>query len=181
MKCPYCHTNDTKVLESRLYQDGYSVRRRRQCSDCEKRFTTYEHFELSMPVVVKRDNRREKYRRNKIRIGIEKACEKRPISTEQIEVLLDKIEKSIFDRAQGHKEIPALEIGNIIMGYLKHLDPVAYVRFASVYRNFQDIDEFVNNLNFDEERNLNIDFAGDISLIQNRQTKNSGENLERKN
>lgn len=148
MKCPYCSAPDTKVLDSRNSDEGCVIRRRRKCESCQKRFTTFETIELSMPMVIKRDGRREAYQRDKIKYGIEKSCEKRPISAVQIERILNNIEKAILDISD--KEIQSKDIGNLVMMYLRHLDPVAYVRFAAVYRKFQDVEEFVNELKHDE-------------------------------
>lgn len=151
MKCPFCKNSETKVIDSRLMKDGMGVRRRRKCEDdiCEKRFTTYETIEINMPNIVKVDGRRESYLRAKIQGGIEKACQKRPISTEQIERIITNIEKDILDLSL--KEISTLEIGKIVMMYLRNLDPVAYIRFASVYRKFQDVEEFVKEIKHDEK------------------------------
>lgn len=151
MKCPFCNNSETKVIDSRLLKEGFSVRRRRKCEDesCTRRFTTYESIEIQMPAVVKLDGRREAYRREKIFLGLEKACQKRPISTDQIERVLDNIEKQILDMAS--KEISSKEIGNLVMMYLRNLDPVAYIRFASVYRKFQDVEEFMNDIKDDED------------------------------
>ena len=149
MKCPFCETNETKVVDSRLLKEGLSVRRRRKCENCERRFTTYESVEIQMPVVVKLDGRREPYQKEKILKSIEKACGKRPISTDQIERVLDNIEKNILE--VSNKEIKSKEIGQLLMHYLRNLDPVAYIRFASVYRTFQDVEEFVHDLQHEEE------------------------------
>lgn len=149
MKCPYCEQSETKVVDSRLLKEGLSVRRRRKCEACEKRFTTYETIEISMPNIVKLDGRREPYRREKIYGGIEKACQKRPISTDQVERIVENIEKCIRDISA--KEVKTYDIGKIVMMYLRNLDPVAYIRFASVYRKFQDIEEFVNDIQHEEE------------------------------
>lgn len=149
MKCPYCEKHETKVVDSRLLKEGLSVRRRRKCEACEKRFTTYETIEINMPNIVKLDGRRESYRREKILDGIEKACQKRPIPTGQIERIIENIEKEILEKSE--KEISTKEIGHIVMMYLRNLDPVAYIRFASVYRKFQDIEEFVSEIRHDEE------------------------------
>ncbi len=151
MKCPFCQKSETKVIDSRLLKEGLSVRRRRKCesSDCEKRFTTYETIEINMPNIVKIDGRRESYLRSKIQGGIEKACQKRPISTDQIERIINNIEKDILDLSL--KEITTLDIGKIVMMYLRNLDPVAYIRFASVYRKFQDVEEFVKEIKHDEK------------------------------
>ncbi len=144
MKCPYCATVDTKVIDSRMNQPGDMIRRRRQCPRCEGRFTTYERVEEVMPVVIKKDGRREPYSRLKIAGGISKACQKRSIPTQKIEELVNHIEKRI--QSYGLKEIPGRTIGQMVMTELRKLDKVAYVRFASVYREFRDIDEFVAEL-----------------------------------
>lgn len=154
MKCPYCSAPDTKVLDSRNLDEGSQIRRRRKCESCQKRFTTFETIELSMPQVIKRDGRREPYIKDKIKRGIEKACEKRPIPAAQKERILTNIEKAILDVSD--KEIQSIEIGNLVMMYLRHLDPVAYIRFAAVYRKFQDVDEFVNELKHDEAKQFKI-------------------------
>lgn len=152
MKCPFCEKNETKVVDSRLLKEGYSVRRRRKCEGCLRRFTTYETIEIQMPAVVKLDGRREPYRRDKIRGGLEKSCQKRPISTDQVDRMVENLEKNILEISD--KEVSTKDIGNLMMMYLRNLDPVAYIRFASVYRKFQDVDEFVNELR-DEETNFN--------------------------
>jgi transcriptional repressor NrdR len=146
MHCPFCHTDNTKVIDSRLLHEGFSVRRRRKClsEKCEKRFTTYEQIEINMPMIVKSDGRREKFNKDKLRSGLTKACQKRPISTEQIERVLENIEKEIIDLST--KEVSSNDVGEILMQYLRNLDPVAYVRFASVYKNFQDVIEFIKDL-----------------------------------
>lgn len=144
MRCPFCEAKETKVLESRNQQEGLVVRRRRKCESCERRFTTYENIEIDMPMVLKNDGRREKYNKEKLADGIEKACQKRPISTTQIERIIQNVERAIMDIS--NKEVKSHEIGGLVMLYLKHLDPVAYVRFASVYFNFHDVDEFVSGL-----------------------------------
>ncbi len=154
MKCPYCSAADTKVLDSRNLEEGSTIRRRRKCDTCQKRFTTFETVELSMPMVIKRDGRREPYKQEKIKVGIDKACEKRPISATQIERVIANIEKAILDISD--KEIQSSDIGNLVMMYLRHLDPVAYIRFAAVYRKFQDVEEFVNELKHDEYNQFKI-------------------------
>lgn len=154
MKCPFCGANDTKVLDSRSLESGSSIRRRRKCESCEKRFTTFEHVELSMPMVIKKDGRREKYLHGKIRGGIEKACQKRPISAGQIDRIITNIEKAILDISD--KEVHSNDIGQLVTMYLRHLDPVAYVRFAAVYRKFQDVDEFLDNLKNDEAKRFKL-------------------------
>jgi transcriptional repressor NrdR len=154
MKCPFCSTPDTKVLDSRNLEEGMVIRRRRKCETCQKRFTTFETIELSMPMVLKRDGRREPFNKEKILKGIEKAVEKRPISTIQIERILNNIEKAVLDISD--KEVQSKEIGNLVMMYLRHLDPVAYIRFAAVYRKFQDVEEFVNELKHDEAKHFKL-------------------------
>lgn len=149
MKCPYCEQSETKVVDSRLLKEGLSVRRRRKCEACGKRFTTYETIEISMPNIVKLDGRREAFNREKIYGGIEKACQKRPISTDQVERIVENIEKSILELSA--KEVKTHDIGKIVMMYLRNLDPVAYIRFASVYRKFQDVEEFVHDIQHEEE------------------------------
>ncbi len=148
MRCPFCEANETKVVDSRLLKAGASVRRRRKCEKCERRFTTYETIEIQMPNVVKLDGRREPYKKEKISVGLEKACQKRPISTEQLERVLDNIEKNILEISD--KEVGSKQIGKLVMMYLRNLDPVAYIRFASVYRTFTDVEEFVHDLQTDE-------------------------------
>jgi transcriptional repressor NrdR len=139
MQCPYCKYENTKVTDSR--DTGvYSIRRRRECLKCNRRFTTYEHVELSPVYVIKKDGKREQYNKEKIKKGIMKALEKRPVSTEQIENILDNIEEHI--RRIGKEEIPSKNIGEFVMNELKNLDQVAYIRFASVYRSFADITLF---------------------------------------
>lgn len=154
MKCPYCSVPDTKVLDSRNSEEGSVIRRRRKCESCQKRFTTFETIELSMPMVIKRDGRREPYNKEKINHGIQKSCEKRPISAIQVERIINNIEKAILDISD--KEISSKDIGNLVMMYLRHLDPVAYVRFAAVYRKFTDVEEFVNELKHDESNQFKI-------------------------
>jgi transcriptional repressor NrdR len=144
MKCPFCAHGENKVIDSRISKDGDAIRRRRECLGCGKRFTTYEYVEEVLPVVVKKDGRREPFDRMKIRSGIKKACEKRPISTDAIETLVDNVERTCQD-FQG-KEIPSTAIGEKVMQELQVLDGVAYVRFASVYRQFRDVSDFLDEL-----------------------------------
>jgi transcriptional repressor NrdR len=144
MKCPFCHETDNRVIDSRLSKDSNMIRRRRECSKCSRRFTTYERVEEMMPLVIKKDGRRETYDRQKIVNGLTRACEKRPVSINTIEAIADRIERSIQER--GEKEIPSSVIGEATMRELHELDPVAYVRFASVYRSFKDISEFMVEL-----------------------------------
>lgn len=143
MKCPYCGKENTRVIDSRPTDDS-SIRRRRQCDECGKRFTTYEKVETLPLIVVKKDNNREPYDREKIMAGIVRSCHKRPISMTQINDMVDDIEGQIFN--MGEKEIPTTTIGSIVMDKLKDLDEVAYVRFASVYREFKDVNTFMDEI-----------------------------------
>ncbi|HEX9136868.1 MAG TPA: transcriptional regulator NrdR [Nitrospirota bacterium] len=144
MRCPYCSSIDNKVVDSRMGKEGDSIRRRRECLKCEGRFTTYERVEEVLPSVIKKDGRREPFDRLKILNGLTKPCEKRPISTEMLEKTVEEIEKSLQEK--GLKEIPSTVIGEEVMERLHRLDEVAYVRFASVYRSFRDINEFMSEL-----------------------------------
>ena len=144
MKCPYCNVSDTKVIDSRPADDNSSIRRRRQCVVCGKRFTTYEKLETMPLMVIKKDRSREAYDRSKIESGVVHSCHKRPVSTQQINSLIDEIENQIFNMEE--KEIPSQVIGEIVMNKLKDLEAVAYVRFASVYREFKDINTFMDEL-----------------------------------
>ncbi len=144
MKCPFCSHDDTRVVDSRLGKEGNNIRRRRECIDCERRFTTYERVEETLPLVIKKDGRREAFDRQKIISGIQRACEKRPVSIATIEKVVDQMEVSLHE--SGEKEIAASHIGESIMEALQALDEVAYVRFASVYRQFRDINEFMSEL-----------------------------------
>ena len=143
MKCPYCGKENTRVIDSRPTDDS-SIRRRRQCDECGKRFTTYEKVETLPLIVVKKDNNREPYDREKIVAGIVRSCHKRPISMKQINDMVDDIEGQIFNVEE--KEIPTTTIGSIVMDKLKDLDEVAYVRFASVYREFKDVNTFMDEI-----------------------------------
>ena len=145
MKCPFCAHDDTRVVDSRLGKEGNNVRRRRECPVCERRFTTYERVEEILPWVIKKDGRREAFDRTKIISGMQRACEKRPVSIEQIEEMVDQLERQFQER--GDKEISASLIGEAVMDALHDADEVAYVRFASVYRQFKDINEFMTELN----------------------------------
>lgn len=140
MKCPFCGNADSQVVETRVSEDGDFIRRRRQCADCEKRFTTYEHPEVNFPAVVKKDGRRIEYQRGKLLASMNLALRKRPVSTEQIDAAVERIEEKLLNL--GLREIPSARIGELVMRELKKLDKVGYVRFASVYRSFEDIDEF---------------------------------------
>lgn len=144
MRCPFCQHPENHVIDSRLGRDGRSIRRRRVCERCQRRFTTYERVEEMLPVVVKKDGRREMYDRQKVISGLKKACEKRPVSTAAIEQAVDRIEQFLQER--GEKEVPSSLIGEAAMRELHRLDQVAYVRFASVYREFKDVDEFMREL-----------------------------------
>ena len=144
MKCPFCSSDNTRVIDSRPADDNTSIRRRRQCDACHKRFTTYEKVETIPLIVIKKDNNREQFDRSKIAAGILRACHKRPISVNEINKMVDDIETEIFNREE--KEIPSTVIGEIVMDKLKDLEAVAYVRFASVYREFKDINTFMYEL-----------------------------------
>lgn len=144
MKCPFCGQEDTRVIDSRPAEENNSIRRRRQCDVCKKRFTTYEKVETIPLVVIKKDYNREPYDRSKIEAGVFRSCHKRPISVEQINKLVDEVENNIFNLEE--KEVPSSMIGEVLMDKLKDLDPVAYVRFASVYREFKDVNTFMNEL-----------------------------------
>lgn len=144
MKCPYCGNPDTRVIDSRPADDNNSIRRRRSCDECGKRFTTYEKVETIPLIVIKKDNNREAFDRFKIEAGVLRACYKRPVSAEDIKRTVDEIELEVVNREE--KEIPSNLIGEIVMDKLKLLDPVAYVRFASVYREFKDVNTFMDEL-----------------------------------
>ena len=144
MNCPFCSNTENRVIDSRVSKDGNAIRRRRECVGCGKRFTTYEFVEDVLPMVVKKDGRRENFDRAKIITGIKKACEKRPISMEVIETLVDRVER--YCQELQFKEIPSSVIGEQVMSELHNLDGIAYVRFASVYRRFKDINEFLEEL-----------------------------------
>lgn len=144
MKCPYCGDLDNKVIDSRLSQGGEVTRRRRECTACQRRYTTYERVEEALPLVIKRDGRREPFDHGKFVGGIKKACEKRPVPLATIESIAESIERELSDT--GAKEVPSTEIGARVMDKLKGVDEVAYVRFASVYRSFRDADEFMAEL-----------------------------------
>ncbi|MBP3544463.1 MAG: transcriptional repressor NrdR [Lachnospiraceae bacterium] len=144
MKCPFCSKENTKVIDSRPAEDNSSIRRRRQCDECGKRFTTYEKVETIPLIVIKKDNNREPYDREKIEAGIVRSCHKRPVSMNQINELVDEIETIIFNMEE--KEVSSSHIGEIVMDKLKDFDSVAYVRFASVYREFKDVGTFMEEL-----------------------------------
>ncbi len=140
MKCPYCKADNTGVVDSRLSEDGDSVRRRRECQACGKRFTTYERVELQMPMIVKQNGNRTAYDREKIRTGFMRALHKRPVPTEYVDAAINRIEQRIL--ALGEREIPSRVVGEMVMRELKKMDDVAYIRFASVYEDFQRVDDF---------------------------------------
>ena len=145
MKCPFCKVDDDRVVDSRASSDGFAIRRRRECTSCNRRYTTYERIEESPLRVVKKDDRREPFDRRKILAGLIKACEKRPVSIAALEAVADRVEASLQERPE--KEIATAEVGGFVMEELKKLDKVAYVRFASVYRQFRDVGEFMSELN----------------------------------
>ncbi|MBR3153817.1 MAG: transcriptional repressor NrdR [Lachnospiraceae bacterium] len=144
MKCPFCGNDNTRVVDSRPVDDNTAIRRRRMCDTCGKRFTSYEKVELSPLMVVKKDQTREQYNRNKIEDGVIRACHKRPVSAQQIKDLVDSVETEIYNK--GEREIPTTEIGEMVMNRIKNLDAVAYVRFASVYREFKDVETFMDEI-----------------------------------
>ena len=144
MKCPFCSSDNTRVIDSRPADDNNAIRRRRLCDECSKRFTTYEKVETIPLIVIKKDNIREQYDRSKVEGGVLRACHKRPISAEQITKMIDEVEVEVFSKEE--REIHSSVIGEIIMDKLKNLDTVAYVRFASVYREFKDVNTFMNEL-----------------------------------
>ena len=144
MRCPFCQHMEDRVIDSRLSKEGDMIRRRRECAHCQRRFTTYERVEETVPLVIKKDGRREVFDRNKILAGLHKACEKRPISVDVLEKLVDRIQQRLQD--SGEREVLSRVIGEQIMHELQNLDEVAYVRFASVYRSFKDVNEFMNEV-----------------------------------
>ena len=144
MKCPFCGHDNTRIIDSRPAEENNSIRRRRMCDECDKRFTTYEKVETIPVIIVKKDNSRETYDRSKIEAGVLRACHKRPISASQITQLVDEVETEIFNLEE--KEIPSQVVGELVMNKLKNLEAVAYVRFASVYREFKDVNTFLDEL-----------------------------------
>ncbi|MBQ6386004.1 MAG: transcriptional repressor NrdR [Lachnospiraceae bacterium] len=144
MKCPYCGNADTRVVDSRPVDDNSAIRRRRVCDNCNKRFTSYERIETVPLVVIKKDRNREIFDRSKLEAGVLRACHKRPISAAQIHSLVEAVETEVYNR--GEREVPSAEIGELVMERIKDLDPVAYVRFASVYREFKDVETFMDEL-----------------------------------
>ena len=140
MKCPFCGNLETQVVETRISEDADFIRRRRQCGACEQRFTTYERPDVNFPAIVKKDGRRTEYKRGKIQDSMTLALRKRPVSTEQVDSAVERIEEKLLNL--GAREVPSARLGELVMRELKKLDKVAYIRFASVYRSFEDIDEF---------------------------------------
>jgi transcriptional repressor NrdR len=144
MRCPFCSANEDKVIDSRTSKDGGEIRRRRECEGCGRRFTTYERIEDALPVVVKRDGRREPFDRDKLKRGLERAVAKRPVAMPDLERLAEAVERDLCDGAE--REIDSSEIGEAVLPRLRALDEVAYVRYASIYRDFRDVDEFMREL-----------------------------------
>jgi transcriptional repressor NrdR len=144
MRCPYCGTLENRVIDSRLSQAGEVTRRRRECEQCGRRYTTYERVEQTLPLIIKKDGRRQPYARDKLLAGLRRACVKRPVSAEALERLLHQVERWLVD--SGESEVRSEQLGEHVLHELRGLDPVAYVRFASVYRDFQDVGEFVDEL-----------------------------------
>jgi transcriptional repressor NrdR len=140
MKCPFCSAYDTQVIDSRVSEDGTSIRRRRKCSSCQKRFTTYENADIRMPLVVKHNGQRQDFSHDKLAAGFGKALHKRPVATELVDDAITRIEQTLL--ALGEREVEARRVGEMVMAELKKLDKVAYIRFASIYRSFQDVDDF---------------------------------------
>ncbi|MBC3807761.1 transcriptional repressor NrdR [Undibacterium seohonense] len=141
MKCPYCHHADTQVIDTRISEEGDSIRRRRRCASCDKRFTTYERIELAMPVIVKKNGSRSEYESSKLRASLMLALRKRPVSAEAVDTAIQRIEEKLL--ASGEREIVSGHLGELVMRELKRLDKIAYIRFASVYKSFEDVSEFV--------------------------------------
>ena len=169
MRCPFCASDDTRVIDSRLGDSGESVRRRRECQDCSQRFTTFEHVVFDMPSVIKSDGRREKFSEDKLRRGLTRALEKRPIDSETVEGLVNRIMR-MFTR-KGDREINVGEIGEAVMNELRVLDEVAYVRFASVYRSFQDLEAFSDEVEKLKESLSSQENKFQLSLFPNETEK----------
>jgi transcriptional repressor NrdR len=144
MRCPFCHSTQNKVIDSRPSREANAIRRRRECLNCERRFTTYEQVEETMPLIIKKDGRREPFQRAKLYEGIKKACEKRPVSIDLVEQFLDDLEREMLE--SGQREMPSAWLGERVMVQLRDLDEVAYVRFASVYRHFTDATDFMKEI-----------------------------------
>ncbi|WMW79773.1 transcriptional regulator NrdR [Undibacterium cyanobacteriorum] len=141
MKCPFCHNDDTQVIDTRISEEGDTIRRRRRCAHCDKRFTTYERIELSMPVIVKKNGSRSEYESGKLRASLMLALRKRPVSAEAVDTAIQRIEEKLLN--SGQREVVSGHLGELVMRELKRLDKVAYIRFASVYKSFEDVSEFV--------------------------------------
>ena len=150
MRCPFCNHGDSRVVDSRTVREGMAIRRRRECESCQERFTTYESLDAAQPTVVKKSGGRERFDRDKLVAGIVRACEKRDVSTEDIDIFADRLLADLL--ASGHREIPSRKIGEDVISFLREQDPVAYVRYASVYRSFQDAGDFVDTVRDLEER-----------------------------
>lgn len=163
MHCPFCHADDTRVVDSRLTPEGERVRRRRECTSCGMRFNTFESAELALPVVVKQDGRREAFSEDKLRGGIKRALEKRPVSTDDVEAMIRRLIRDL--RAAGRQELPSRRIGELVMAALRELDQVAYVRFASVYRRFEDVRAFRDEVER-LEREVPDYSAAQLSLLE---------------
>jgi len=144
MRCPYCYSTEDKVVDTRPSEDEQMIRRRRECSGCGRRFTTYERVEEEMPMVVKKDSRREPYNREKLRVGLKKACDKRPVSPERVDLIVDEIERGL--REMGEKEVPSSKLGDAVLSRLREIDDVAYLRFASVYLPFKNAGEIMDEV-----------------------------------
>ena len=165
MYCPFCSASDTKVIDSRLVSDGHQVRRRRECLACHERYTTFENAELVMPRIIKRDGSREPFNEDKMRSGLSRALEKRPVSVEQIELAVNKLKSQM--RATGEREISSGMLGDLIMAQLKELDKVAYLRFASVYLSFEDISEFADEITrLGKEKNGNTQKTKQVKVVK---------------
>lgn len=174
MHCPFCSADDTKVIDSRLVAEGTEVRRRRACQSCGERFTTFESAALVMPQIVKRDGTRQPFDESKLRAGLMRALEKRPVSADQIETCVSQIKQAL--RATGEREVPSLSVGEAVMAALREVDPVAYVRFASVYRDFQDVSEFqdaVEGLSREEPQGTGqLSLLGEPPAVEEPQQRN---------
>jgi transcriptional repressor NrdR len=169
MRCPFCDADETKVIDSRLAEEGYVVRRRRECLTCAERFTTFETAELVMPQIVKNDGRREPFNEDKLRTGMLRALEKRPVEVEAIETALSRIKKKL--RAMGQREIPSITLGELVMEELRNLDQVAYVRYASVYRSFQDVRAFRDEIERLEKQLTPEEIKAQIPLLEDEDKK----------
>ena len=169
MHCPFCDHTETKVIDSRLAGEGHQIRRRRECLKCAERFTTFEAAELLMPQIIKSDDRREPFDEHKLRGGMQKALEKRPVSGEAIDAAVEHICHRL--RTLGEREVPARLVGEMVMEELRHLDEVAYVRFASVYRSFQDVDAFREEIDRLSHRRRRDDTTGQLSFLESQQAR----------